>query len=391
MMMRELFFFSLLLMVNTSKIVEIGKDLSIESVDCSDADCQQRIYCLGDIPLYSKDFSLMWSTQNVEITFPESFSSSDRCLLIESEDTAFRSSALAHFLPEFFSNLGLPFFKNSHSSFSPAEKIQNKKDSSYSLSTLSNLLDLLSENFNLGNSKHSCARRSTPASCKLHFSKYGKSCFSYCGNRNKLRMYLTVDKTQVFGFDTFLPKKTSVILATSLQSLAIYFLESIREWTSSLVKQNFEYVVYYFIFTAALSLALTHYFLKKDRDTADPSYIGVSSGLQDIVYVLIKLVGLISVYNSTASVLRGFTLVILLVVFSFISSLNIDVGKMLERKIPRLRKDQLYREKFLSEEEYKMQGEIATQKELKKLFENPKFSEWAMNNMNRIEVKKGTH
>lgn len=195
-------------------------------------------------------------------------------------------------------------------------------------------------------------------------------------------------------------------MATTLQSMALYFFNSMKNQWTELIEENVDYLVYYLVITALLSFAATHYFL---RSEGNPYGVNVSSGLKDIVAFLVRLLGIVSLYHSTSSVFHSMVLISFIVGYKFLSSLlawtsvselNDSTGRSLLGTVisaaqhlfmfgtepRRLSKKHLYRDKFLTEEEYELQTKMTTDKSLEDLFESDDFKEWAMKNKDRISV-----
>ena len=183
-------------------------------------------------------------------------------------------------------------------------------------------------------------------------------------------------------------------MATTVQTLGMYYFDSLQKRWNKLIEDNMEYVVYYLVATSFFSFAATHYLLRNEDG------VKVSAGLKDVVSLCIRVIGLIFLYNSTCTVSRSVLIVSSSIVCQIIVSLTTssgkDVGKIIRsllqklgligEDVRRLSRSQLYRDRFLTEEEYRLQGQIATDSALEQLFRSESFKEWAMSHKDRIRV-----
>lgn len=340
--------------------------------------------------------------------------------MVESDDSFLKSAVIVESISA--------FFNPEYTFVNVSDKIMNQKANA--LYENNGMPDFLT-GFNKLYSHFMPMKETKYKEITLSFSLFGKSCFSLCGEpRSKARITYNVstDHQQFYGmnfflglllysfarflsnrlvfyyvsgisvgiffsvlfvttfvFNLFMPRKSSFVIASSLQSLCLYYFDFWKKKYRQLLENNIEYVFGYLAFVAVFSFAATHYFLRTEKG------VNVSSGLKDIVRVLIRCLGLLLLYNSTSSVSRSLLLVLSVVVYNFIGHsmvLAITSNTFSFEKNSKLKDKYLYRDRWLTKEEYEDQGVIETNKELKKLFKSGEFKDWMMKNTNRIKITR---
>ncbi|GBG32258.1 Nuclear envelope integral membrane protein 1 [Hondaea fermentalgiana] len=176
-----------------------------------------------------------------------------------------------------------------------------------------------------------------------------------------------------------------ILTAEALAGLAASYAFSMLE---VLVESYQNELLYYLIGSTLLSFALTYYFLRGSN--GQPS--GPSAVLRDLVRWLLTLVGYLCIYHSTRS-LRWSLLILAALLFR-----NVAIPAFMRpwtglldfvspsRGIARM-KVPYVAGRFLTEEEYKMQGEVETQRQTRELFASPQFQEWVARNADRIHMQ----
>ena len=139
-----------------------------------------------------------------------------------------------------------------------------------------------------------------------------------------------------------------------------------------------------------VSFAVTHFIL---RDPTGQGLNGPTSGFKEIVRWFLKGLGYYLIFQSNASVKlsillligSGFYFILLSKIEKFVVYLlnklypNRGIAKMKYRYLAH---------EFLTEEEYNMNSKKHTAEESQKLFQNPKFQLWMLNNMDRINLSQ---
>ena len=158
------------------------------------------------------------------------------------------------------------------------------------------------------------------------------------------------------------------------------------------VRENFsEFAVAYVVVCATCSLAITHWALKRGGDGVKGG-IGVSVAVQDIARWGIRIFGAACVYfaSSSATVSMYQLAAVILWIFVVQPTMRQILGFVQEfqdaRHVPPPPRNNYLTHKYLTKEQYEMEGKIQTDKSVTALIKSPAFARWARENHDRIHI-----
>lgn len=210
--------------------------------------------------------------------------------------------------------------------------------------------------------------------------------FYYLGGTS-LGVVLSVFLVTYFVMKRVQPKGTSpfiaIVLAGCVQS-SLGLVSFASDWLRDTAKANIFYAGVYVLTAALISLAFTHYTL------SGPEGVSVSTGLRDILRWAIKLVGVAMISFSTPSTFWSVVLVLVVLLVELVAGPIYRAFRWIGANVLGLDKpappSKWVATPYLNREQYRIQTELNTQREIESLVASPHFKNWVVGNSERISV-----